>query len=110
MQVHKTNYQVNVTPTLQVLSEDEIEAIYFSALRVLYETGVRVYDEEGVEVAYSGGAIVEDTTEDSSLVKIPPWMVDKASRSGMASNETWGPSLKILENRRTHRRWKLGKQ
>ena len=78
MQVHKTNYQVNVTPTLQVLSEDEIEAIYFSALRVLYETGVRVYDKEGVDVAHSGGAIVEDTTEDSSLVKIPPWMVDKA--------------------------------
>jgi trimethylamine--corrinoid protein Co-methyltransferase len=78
MQVRKTNYHVNATPTFQVLSEEEIEAIYFSALRVLYETGVRVYDKEGVEVAYSGGAIVEDTTEDSSLVKIPPWMVDKA--------------------------------
>ena len=78
MQVQKTNYQVNATPKFQVLTEDEIEAIYFSALRVLYETGVRVYDKEGVEVAYSGGAIVEDTTEDSSLVKMPPWMVDKA--------------------------------
>ncbi len=78
MQVKKTNYQVNVTPRLQVLTEDEIEAIYYSALRVLYETGVRVYDKEGVEVAYSGGAIVEDTTDDSSLVKIPSWMVDKA--------------------------------
>jgi trimethylamine--corrinoid protein Co-methyltransferase len=78
MQVHKTNYQVNATPKFQVLTEEEIEAIYFSALRVLYETGVRVYDKEGVEVAYSGGAIVEDTTEDSSLVKMPPWMVDKA--------------------------------
>ncbi|GAB4529120.1 MAG: trimethylamine methyltransferase family protein [Anaerolineae bacterium] len=78
MQVHKTNYEVNATPRLQVLTEEEIEAIYYAALRVLYETGVRVYDKEGVEVAYSGGAIVEDTTEDSSLVKIPPWMVDKA--------------------------------
>ena len=78
MQVNKTNYQVNATPRLQVLTEDQIEAIYFSALRVLYETGVRVYDKEGVEVAYSGGAIVEDTTQDSSLVKMPPWMVDKA--------------------------------
>jgi trimethylamine--corrinoid protein Co-methyltransferase len=78
MQVRKTNYQVNATPRLQVLTEDEIEAIYYSALRVLYKTGVRVYEEEGVEVAYSGGAIVEDTTDDSSLVKIPPWMVDKA--------------------------------
>jgi len=78
MQVRKTNYEVNATPKFQVLSEDEIEAIYFAALRVLYETGVRVYDKEGVELAYSGGAIVEDTTEDSSLVKMPPWMVDKA--------------------------------
>ena len=44
MQVHKTNYQVNETPTFQVLTEDQIEAIYQAALRVLYETGVRVYD------------------------------------------------------------------
>jgi trimethylamine--corrinoid protein Co-methyltransferase len=78
MQVKRTNYQVNATPVFEVLTEDEIEAIYFAALRVLYETGVRVYEKEGVEVAYSGGAIVEDTTDDSSLVKIPPWMIDKA--------------------------------
>jgi len=78
MQVRKTNYTANTTPVFQVLSEDEIEAIYFSALSVLYETGVRVYDEEGVRVAYEGGAIVEGTTADSSLVKIPPWLVDKA--------------------------------
>jgi trimethylamine--corrinoid protein Co-methyltransferase len=78
MQVSKTNYEVNATPRFQVLTEEEIEAIYFSALTVLYETGVRVYDKEGVDVAQSGGAIVEGTTEDSSLVKIPPWMVDKA--------------------------------
>jgi len=78
MQVRKTNYRVNNTPAFQVLSEDEVEAIYFSALRVLYETGVRVYDEEGVELAYSGGAAVSDVRDDSSLVKVPPWMVDKA--------------------------------
>ena len=78
MQVRKTNYQVNATPTFEVLTLEEIEAIYYSALSVLYETGVRVYDMEGVEVAYSGGAIVEDKTDDSALVKIPPWMVDKA--------------------------------
>jgi trimethylamine---corrinoid protein Co-methyltransferase len=81
MQVAKTNYTVNATPKLQVLTEDEIEAIYFSALTVLYETGVRVYDQEGVRVAYEGGAIVEDTTKDSSLVKVPPWLVDKALAS-----------------------------
>ena len=54
MQVRKTNYLVNATPTFQVLTEDEIEAIYFSALTVLYETGVRVYDKEGVQVAFDG--------------------------------------------------------
>ncbi len=78
MQVGKTNYAVNATPKLQILSEGEIEAIYYSALRVLSETGVRVYDKEGVELAYSGGAVIADTTEDSSLVKMPSWMVDKA--------------------------------
>ncbi len=78
MQVRKTNYQVNATPTFQVLTEEEIEAIYYSALSVLYETGVRVYEEEGIQVAYEGGAIVEDRQADSALVKIPPWLVDKA--------------------------------
>src|SRR3989337_3081125 len=78
MQVRKTNHLVNATPTFEVLSEDEIEAIYHAALTVLYETGVRVYEEEGIEVAHSGGAIVAGRTDDSALVKIPPWMVDKA--------------------------------
>jgi trimethylamine---corrinoid protein Co-methyltransferase len=78
MQVHKTNHLTNATPTFEVLSEDEIEAIYHAALTVLYETGVRVYEEEGIEVAHSDGAIVEDRTDDSALVKIPPWLVDKA--------------------------------
>ncbi len=78
MQVHKTNYQVNETPAFQVLAEDQIEAIYYAALRVLYETGVRVYDKQGVEVAHSAGAIIEETNEDSSLIKIPHWAVEKA--------------------------------
>ncbi|MCL4297384.1 MAG: trimethylamine methyltransferase family protein [Anaerolineae bacterium] len=91
MQVRKTNYQVNATPTLQVLSEDEVEAIYYAALRVLSETGVRVYDKEGVEVAYSGGAIVEDTSEDSNLVKMPPWMVDRARATLPRKVDVVGP-------------------
>jgi trimethylamine--corrinoid protein Co-methyltransferase len=78
MKVKPTNTKVNATPTFEVLTDDEIESIYFSALRVLYETGVRVYEPEGVDLAHDGGAIVEDTTDDSSLVKIPPWMVDQA--------------------------------
>ncbi len=94
MQVKRTDYQVNATPTFQVLTEDEVEAIYFAALRVLHETGVRVYDEEGVEVAYSGGAIIEDTTEDSSLVKMPSWMVDKARATLPHKVDVVGPDRK----------------
>ena len=78
MKVKPTNRLINSTPVFEVLTEEEIEAIYFSALRVLYETGVRVYNKEGVDLAHSGGAIVEDVQDDSALVKIPPWMVDKA--------------------------------
>ena len=78
MQVRKNNYTVNVTPTLQVLTEQQIEAIYFAALRVLAETGVRVYEKAGWELAYEGGANVEDITGDSALVKMPSRMVDKA--------------------------------
>jgi trimethylamine:corrinoid methyltransferase-like protein len=91
MQVRKSNYEVNATPRFQVLSQEEVEAIYFSALRVLHETGVRVYEPEGVEIAYSGGAIVEDTTDDSSLVKMPPWMVDKARATLPAKVDVIGP-------------------
>ncbi len=80
MQVRKNNYTVNGTPTFQVLTEQQIEAIYFAALGVLSETGVRVYDREGWDLAHSGGAIVEDVDEadESALVKMPSWMVDRA--------------------------------
>ena len=78
MQVRKTNYTVNATPTMQVFTEDQIEAIYYAALRVLSETGVRVYEKEGWELAYEGGANIEGILEDSALVKMPSRMVDKA--------------------------------
>lgn len=94
MQVRKTNHLVNATPTFEVLSEDEIEAIYYAALTVLYETGVRVYEKEGIDVIHSGGAIVEDVTDDSALVKIPPWMVDKALATLPRKVVTRGPDRK----------------
>ncbi len=94
MQVPRTNYQVNATPIFQVLTEDQIEAIYYAALRVLYQTGVRVYDKEGVEVVYSGGAIVEYSGEDSSLVKIPHYVVEKARSTVPSKVVLAGPDRK----------------
>jgi trimethylamine--corrinoid protein Co-methyltransferase len=96
MQV-QTNYRVNATPTFEVLSQDEIEQIYFAALTVLYETGIRVYEREGVQVLYEGGAIVEDVRdgeEYSALVKIPPWMIDKALATVPRKVVVTGPDRK----------------
>jgi len=78
MQVKKTNYLVNRTPTFEVLTQEEIEAIYYAALTVLSETGVRVYNKEGYELLGAHGATVEDREENSALVKLPPEMVDIA--------------------------------
>lgn len=78
MQVKKTNYLVNSTPTFEVLSQEEIEAIYYAALTVLSETGVRVYNKEGYDLLAAHGATVEDVEEDSALVKLQPEMVDIA--------------------------------
>ena len=78
MQVKKTNYLVNNTPTFEVLSEEEIEAIYYASLTVLSETGVRVYNKEGYDLLGEHGATVEDMEEDSALVKLQPEMVDIA--------------------------------
>ncbi len=94
MQVKRNNYQVNATPLFEVLSEEEIEAIYFSALRVLYETGVRVYDKEGVDLAHAGGAIVEDVKDDSALVKMPSYMVDRARSTLPRKVTVVGPDRK----------------
>lgn len=94
MQVKKTNHQTYATPQFEVLTEEEIEAIYFSALSVLYETGVRVYNKEGYDLAHSGGAIIEDVTEDSALVKLPPEMVDKARATLPKKVVVYGPGRK----------------
>ena len=78
MQVKKTNYLVNNTPTFQVLTEEEIEAIYYASLTVLSETGVRVYNKKGYDLLGAHGATIEDVEERSALVKLQPEMVDIA--------------------------------
>lgn len=94
MKVKKTNHLTHMTPVFEVLTEEEIEAIYFSALSVLHETGVRVYNKAGYELAHSGGAIVEDVTDDSALVKILPEMVDKALATLPKKVVVYGPGRK----------------
>ncbi|MHB0875711.1 MAG: trimethylamine methyltransferase family protein [Anaerolineae bacterium] len=70
----RVNQQANVTPTFRVLSDDQIESIYHSALHVLQHVGARIHDAEAIEIYRRGGAVVED----GNLVKIPAPMVKQA--------------------------------
>ena len=51
----RVNYEVNTTPYFRLLSDGQIEEIFFSALEVLRETGVRVYSEEALELLRAVG-------------------------------------------------------
>jgi trimethylamine---corrinoid protein Co-methyltransferase len=70
----RVNQRANVTPTFRVLSDDQIEAIYHSALHVLQHVGARIHDVEAIQAYRRGGAIVED----GNLVKLPAAMVKRA--------------------------------
>ena len=45
----KMSQTINKTPQFEVLSEDQIERIYFAALDVLETVGARFYHEEAVQ-------------------------------------------------------------
>ncbi|MCP4424462.1 MAG: trimethylamine methyltransferase [Chloroflexi bacterium] len=47
-----------ITPRLQILSEDQKETLFLSALEVLQSTGVRVDHDEGLELLAGAGARV----------------------------------------------------
>jgi trimethylamine---corrinoid protein Co-methyltransferase len=55
------NQTVQETPVFEVLSEDQIEQIYFAALEVLERVGSRVHHDEALELfRNSGDAAVGD--------------------------------------------------
>ena len=45
-----------ITPRLQILTEDQKETLFLSALGVLEGTGVRVDNDEGLELLSGAGA------------------------------------------------------
>ena len=63
-----------LTPRLQVLSEDQKETLFLSALEVLKRTGVRVDHDEGLELLSSAGARVGPQRR----VRIPSYLVKDA--------------------------------
>jgi trimethylamine--corrinoid protein Co-methyltransferase len=70
----RANYQVNATAQFRVLSDDQIEEIFRSALDVLERVGTRVNGEEGLALLRDAGCLVGD----DNLVRIPSWLVKDA--------------------------------
>jgi len=70
----RANYQVNATAQFRVLSDDQIEEIFHSALDVLERVGTRVYGEEGLALLREASCLVSD----GDLVRIPSWLVKDA--------------------------------
>ena len=70
----RANYQVNATTQFRVLSDDQIEEIFYSALDVLERVGTRVYGEEGLALLRDAGC----PSGDDGLVHIPSWLVKDA--------------------------------
>ena len=62
------------TPRFSVLSEDQIEMIYWASLEVLEGTGGRVFHEEALNLFRQSDAVVSD----ENRVRIPASMVERA--------------------------------
>jgi len=74
----RANYQVNATAQFRVLSDDQIEEIFHSALDVLERVGTRVYGEEGLALLRDAGCGKRSGVSDGDLVRIPSWLVKDA--------------------------------
>jgi len=82
----RANYQVNATTQFRVLSDDQIEEIFHSALDVLERVGTRVHGEEGLALLRDAGCGKRSGVSDGDastgsagpLVRIPSWLVKDA--------------------------------
>ncbi len=68
------NQTVQKTPMFRVLTEDQIEQIYFAALEVLERIGSRVHQEEALELFRNSEAVVSD----DKRVRVPVSLVERA--------------------------------
>lgn len=69
----KMNQKINKSTQFKVLSEDQIEQIFFAALEVLEQTGGNIYHEEAIELFKNSNAVVKGNN-----VRIPTTMVQEA--------------------------------
>jgi trimethylamine--corrinoid protein Co-methyltransferase len=93
----RVNFQMNVTPRLTVLSDDQIEQIVYAAMDVLRETGTRVYEDEALGLLREAGCVITD----NNLVHIPAWLIEASIQSA--------PSRVVLGGRDREKRIALEK-
>jgi trimethylamine--corrinoid protein Co-methyltransferase len=78
----RVNYQMNATPQFRVLSDDQIEEVFYAALDVLERVGTRVYEEEALSLLRDAGCRITDgdgsAESTGSLAYIPSWLVKQA--------------------------------
>lgn len=86
----RANYQVNATPQLKMLSDDQCENILNGALEVLERTGAEIHSEEALEIFKKGGCWV-----DGNIVRFPSHLVEWAIRSA--------PSRIVISNQKGER-------
>lgn len=72
------NQTVQETPQFRVLTEDQIEQIYFAALDVLERVGSRVHHDEALELFRSSG---EAVVGDDKRVRVPASLVERALKN-----------------------------
>ncbi|HHY39424.1 MAG TPA: trimethylamine methyltransferase [Clostridia bacterium] len=72
----RSNYTVNASTHLRVLSDSQLEEIHYAVLEVLERTGVDVYHDGALDLLKKAGAYVSGNN-----VRIPSAMVEAALKS-----------------------------
>lgn len=86
----RSNYQVNQTPQFKVLSSDQCEEAYLSALEILERTGADIFSAEALSLFVNGGCWVE-----GNRVRFPSHIVEMAVQTV--------PSRVVISNRKGER-------
>lgn len=64
--------------SMSVFTDDELYEIHLATLEVLEHTGLLIDDDDAIDVFDGGGAVVD---RKNKVVKIPPYLVEDATRS-----------------------------
>ena len=74
--MEKMNQTIQKTPCFRVLTDQQIEKIYFSALEVLERCGANVFQDEALELFKASDAVVRE-----NRVRVPASMVERAIKN-----------------------------